>query len=76
MESNRLLKKVRRNQLALIAGNYESADMVDLIGSPGLFDGVWLDMEHSPLSLVMIEDVQAIGRADRVRYGHRGLADW
>ncbi len=50
MERNRLKRKVQDGKLALVSGNYENADMVDYVGSLELFDGVWIDMEHSPVT--------------------------
>jgi len=40
-----------------MAGNFESPDMVDLVGSLGLFDGIWIDMEHGPVVMSSLADM-------------------
>jgi 4-hydroxy-2-oxoheptanedioate aldolase len=57
MERNRLKRKLAAGELGLIAGNYESGDLIDLVGSLELFDGVWIDMEHSPVTWAGLADM-------------------
>src|SRR4051812_30359380 len=57
MERNRLKRKLAAGELGLISGNYENADMIDFIGSLGVVDGVWIDMEHSPVTWSRLADM-------------------
>lgn len=57
METNRLKRKLAAGRLALVSGNYESADMVDFAGSLGLFDGIWIDMEHGTVPMERLGDL-------------------
>ena len=57
MESNRLKRKVAEGRLSLLSGNYESAEMIDFVGSLGLFDGVWLVMDHGSVSIQSLPDL-------------------
>ncbi len=49
-------RKLARKELSVMAGNYESTDMIDFAGSLGLFDAVWIDMEHSPVTWAGLAD--------------------
>jgi hypothetical protein len=50
VERNRAKRKLERGELTLIEGNFENADLIDFVGSLGLVDAVWIDMEHSPVT--------------------------
>ena len=57
MERNRLKRKLGAGELSLITGNTESSDMIDFVGSSiELFDAVWVDMEHSPVTWANLAD--------------------
>lgn len=56
-EANKLKRKLAAGELALISGNYESSDMIDFTGSLGLFDGVWIDMEHGSVAMNSLPDM-------------------
>ena len=56
MERNRLKRKIRDGEIGTIAGNFESSDMIDLVGSLELFDSAWIDMEHSPVTWADLAD--------------------
>jgi 4-hydroxy-2-oxoheptanedioate aldolase len=56
-EANKLKRKLNAGELALISGNYESSDMIDFAGSLGLFDGVWIDMEHGSVAMNSLPDL-------------------
>jgi len=56
-ESNRLKHNLASGKLALIAGNHETTDMIDLAGSLGLFDGVWIDMQHGAVTVESLPDM-------------------
>jgi 4-hydroxy-2-oxoheptanedioate aldolase len=60
IDPGRLKRKVEANEVCLLSGNFESADMIDFVGSLGIFDGVWIDMEHSP---VMWSELAHMSRA-------------
>jgi 2-keto-3-deoxy-L-rhamnonate aldolase RhmA len=55
--ANKLKRKLIAGELALIAGNYESSDMIDFVGSLGFFDGVWIDMEHGSVAMNSLPDM-------------------
>ena len=55
--ANRLKRKLSGGQLALLAGNFESPEMIDFVGSLGLFDGAWIDMEHGPVAMDSLADM-------------------
>ena len=55
--TNRLQQKVSTGELALVAGNFESTEMIDFVGSLGLFDGAWIDMEHGPVAMEGLADM-------------------
>jgi 2-keto-3-deoxy-L-rhamnonate aldolase RhmA len=57
VERNRLKRKLAAGELGLISGNYENADMIDFIGSLGVVDAVWIDMEHSPVTWSGLADM-------------------
>jgi 4-hydroxy-2-oxoheptanedioate aldolase len=57
VERNRLKHKLAAGEVALVGGNYESADLIDLVGSLGVIDGVWIDMEHSPVTWAGLADM-------------------
>ncbi len=57
MERNRAKRKLERGELTLMAGNFENADLVDFVGSLGLVDAVWIDMEHSPVTWRELADM-------------------
>jgi 4-hydroxy-2-oxoheptanedioate aldolase len=57
VETNRLKRKLAEGSLALIAGNFESADLVDFAGSLQLLDAVWIDLEHGATSIDAIPDL-------------------
>lgn len=57
MEKNRLKRGTQEGRLTLVAGNYDTADMIDLVGSLGLFDGVWIEMEHGPVTWSQLGDL-------------------
>jgi len=57
VDTNRLKRKLMAGELSLISGNHESADMIDFVGSLGLFDGVWIDMQHGPVSVESLPDM-------------------
>jgi 4-hydroxy-2-oxoheptanedioate aldolase len=50
MERNRLKKGLAEGRVTTIVGDCDSADTIDYIGSLGLFDAVWIEMEHGPIS--------------------------
>ena len=54
---NRLKRKAAAGELSLISGNYETADLIDFVGSLGVFDGVWIDMEHGPVTVQSLADM-------------------
>jgi 4-hydroxy-2-oxoheptanedioate aldolase len=56
-DSNRLKHSLASGKLSLIAGNHETTDMIDLAGSLGLFDGVWIDMQHGPVTVESLPDM-------------------
>jgi 4-hydroxy-2-oxoheptanedioate aldolase len=51
-----LKRALKRGELGVIAGNYESSHLIDFVGSLGLFDGIWIDMEHSPVTWADLAD--------------------
>jgi 2-keto-3-deoxy-L-rhamnonate aldolase RhmA len=57
VDGNQLKRKLKAGQLSLISGNHESADMIDFVGSLGLFDGVWIDMQHGPVTVESLPDM-------------------
>lgn len=57
MERNRAKRKLKEGAFTTISGNYENADMVDFVCSFGLFDAVWIDMEHSPVTWATLADM-------------------
>jgi 4-hydroxy-2-oxoheptanedioate aldolase len=57
VDGNRLKRKLKAGELTLISGNHESADMIDFVGSLGLFDGVWIEMQHGPLTVESLPDM-------------------
>ncbi|MBJ7599467.1 MAG: aldolase [Candidatus Nephthysia bennettiae] len=56
-ERNRLKHRLAGGQLGLVSGNYETPDMIDLAGSLGVFDGVWIDMEHGAAGVESLADL-------------------
>ena len=56
-ETNRLKRKAAAGELGLISGNYETADLIDFVGSLEVFDGVWIDMEHGPAAVQSLADM-------------------
>jgi 4-hydroxy-2-oxoheptanedioate aldolase len=57
VNGNRLKRKLGAGELSLISGNHESADMIDFVGSLGLFDGVWIDMQHGAVTVESLPDM-------------------
>jgi 4-hydroxy-2-oxoheptanedioate aldolase len=57
MESNRLKRKIATGGLSLVSGNHETAEMIDYAGSLGLFDAVWIDMEHGAVAMQSLADM-------------------
>lgn len=55
--TNRLKRRLAAGELGLVSGNHESADAIDYAGSLGLFDGVWIDMEHGSVPMERLGDL-------------------
>jgi 4-hydroxy-2-oxoheptanedioate aldolase len=57
MERNRLKHRLAQGQLCLTSGNHVTSDLIDYVGSLGSFDGVWIDMEHTSVTMADLADM-------------------
>lgn len=57
MDENRLKRKLEQGKVAICGGNYDDTDLIDYIGSLGVYDCVWIDMEHSPVTWRELADL-------------------
>jgi 4-hydroxy-2-oxoheptanedioate aldolase len=64
MTGNRVKQRLQNGGVATIAGNFDTADMIDFVGALGLFDAVWIEMEHGPVTWSQLSD---LSRAAEVR---------
>lgn len=73
MRKSKVLEKLRRNELALMVGVgfAPSSAVSELAGKLG-FDGIWIDMEHRPLTLGCLSAERGGGQA-LFRYGRAFL---
>jgi 2-keto-3-deoxy-L-rhamnonate aldolase RhmA len=57
MQGNRLKKRLAEGHVTTIMGDADSADTIEYYGSLGLFDSVWIEMEHGPISWANLADM-------------------
>ena len=48
LRQNRAKQKLKNNE-TVIAVNSSDTDMIDFLGSTGLVDMIWVEMEHGPV---------------------------
>lgn len=57
MERNRLKRKLQEGHVATIVGDCDTPDAIEHIGSLGIFDSVWLEMEHGATTWSELPDL-------------------
>ncbi len=55
--TNRLKHNLAAGKLSLISGNHDTSDLIDYAGSLGVFDGVWIDMQHGTVTAESLPDM-------------------
>jgi 4-hydroxy-2-oxoheptanedioate aldolase len=65
LSPNRALAKLRANELVklYVTGNFASPRHIDFIGRTGVFDAIWLDLEHFDLPTQEVADPHPARRA-------------
>ena len=56
LRQNRAKQKLKNNE-PVIAVNSSDTDMIDFLGSTGLVDMIWVEMEHGPVTWNQLGDI-------------------
>ena len=56
LRQNRAKNKLNNNE-TVIAVSSSDTDMIDFLGSTGLVDMIWVEMEHGPVTWNQLSDI-------------------